>query len=82
MKITNKIVEKKNKIVKKYKKLMANVRWETRYKNLEKKYNILIEENKELEKEISKDVSLKKIEYYKKYTEMLKKQRDNLRKGN
>lgn len=36
-------------------KILKNYRWEVRYKNLEKKYNLLLEENQTLKKKLDED---------------------------
>lgn len=79
MKIKKKISSKIEKIKKKYKKKIANVRWETRYKNLEEKYNVLLEENTTLKKQLDKDSNIQTIWYLRKYIRELRRQRDNLR---
>lgn len=36
-------------------KILKNYRWEVRYKNLEKKYNTLLEENEKLKKRLDEN---------------------------
>lgn len=80
MKIKKKISSKIEKTKKKYKKLISNIRWETRYKNLEEKYNVLLEENTTLKKQLDKDSNIQTIWYLRKYIRDLRRQRDNLRR--
>lgn len=80
MKIKKRIFSKIEKIKKKYKKKIANIRWETRYKNLEEKYNVLLEENTTLKKQLDKDSNIQTIWYLRKYIRELRRQRDNLRR--
>ena len=76
MKKLNKI---KNWWTKRKNKLIVNIRWEQRLKNLSKKYEKVLEENEKLRKALNKDKNLKEIEYLKSYITILKRQRDNLR---
>lgn len=80
MKLKKKISTRIDKIKKKYKKKIANIRWETRYKNLEEKYNVLLEENTTLKKKLDKDSNIQTIWYLRKYIRDLRRQRDNLRR--
>ena len=41
--------------MKEFLKILKNYRWEVRCKNLEKKYNLLLEENQTLKKKLDED---------------------------
>lgn len=47
--------------MKEFLKMLKNYRWEVRYKNLEKKYNLLLEENQTLKKKLDEDFANKII---------------------
>lgn len=68
-----------NKLKERYKKIMTNARWELRYKNLNEKYQALLEENKKLKKELDEDINIQRIWYLRKYIKHLRAQRDALR---
>lgn len=53
-------------------KILKNYRWEVRYKNLEKKYNLLLEENQILKKKLDEDFASKII---KDKNKMIKRQK-------
>lgn len=52
----------RNKIDKYFEKKVRNIRYETRYNNLLKKYEELEQSIKEVEKKLNKDKNLKEIE--------------------
>lgn len=63
-------------------KMLRNRRWEVRYKNLEKKFNELLEENEKLKKKLDDD-HLTRLLHNK--NAMIKKQKEtikNLREDN
>ena len=78
--------EKIKNIIKKVKKGIENnnkrIRWEVRYNNLEKKYNLALQEIEMLKKQLNEDNNIMIIEDKNKYIKTLQKQRDNLRKEN
>ena len=58
--------------MKEFLKNLKNYRWEVRYKNLEKKYNLLLEENQTLKKKLDEDFASKII---KDKNKMIKRQK-------
>lgn len=58
--------------MKEFLKILKNYRWEVRCKNLEKKYNLLLEENQTLKKKLDEDFANKII---KDKNKMIKRQK-------
>ena len=77
----DKIKDKFKKIQKHYQKMSVNENWHTRYNNLEKKYNLLVEENQKLVKKLDKDLQNQEIENLRKNCLNYKRQRDTLRES-
>ena len=78
MKIKN-ILNKFNKYIEKNTK---NINWQTRYNNLEKKYEASIKEIDNLKEQLDNDKNLKLIEEKNKYIKTLQRQREILREEN
>ena len=78
MKVKN-ILNKFNKYIEKNTK---NINWQTRYNNLEKKYEASIKEIDNLKEQLNNDKNLKLIEEKNKYIKTLQRQREILREEN
>ena len=78
MKVKN-ILNKFNKYIEKNTK---NINWQTRYNNLEKKYEASLKEIDNLKEQLDNDKNLKLIEEKNKYIKTLKRQREILREEN
>ena len=78
MKVKN-ILNKFNKYIEKNTK---NINWQTRYNNLEKKYEASIKEIDNLKEQLDNDKNLKLIEEKNKYIKTLQRQREILREEN
>lgn len=78
MKIKN-ILNKFNKYIEKNTK---NINWQTRYNNLEKKYEASLKEIDDLKLQLDNDKNLKLIEEKNKYIKTLQRQREILREEN
>ena len=78
MKVKN-ILNKFNKYIEKNTK---NINWQTRYNNLEKKYEASLKEIDDLKLQLDNDKNLKLIEEKNKYIKTLQRQREILREEN
>ena len=78
MKVKN-ILNKFNKYIEKNTK---NINWQTRYKNLNKKYEEALKEIDDLKLQLDNDKNLKLIEEKNKYIKTLQRQREILREEN
>ena len=78
MKVKN-ILNKFNKYIEKNAK---NINWQTRYKNLNKKYEEALKEIDDLKLQLDNDKNLKLIEEKNKYIKTLQRQREILREEN
>ena len=78
MKIKN-ILNKFNKYIEKNTK---NINWQTRYNNLEKKYEASLKEIDDLKLQLDNDRNVKLIEEKNKYIKTLQRQREILREEN
>ena len=78
MKVKN-ILNKFNKYIEKNTK---NINWQTRYNNLEKKYEASLKEIDNLKEQLDNDKNLKLIEEKNKYIKTLQRQREILREEN
>ena len=78
MKVKN-ILNKFNKYIEKNTK---NINWQTRYNNLEKKYEASLKEIDNLKEKLDNDKNLKLIEEKNKYIKTLQRQREILREEN
>ena len=59
-KIINKISDTKDNVEEHFKKMNKNIRWEQRYNNLQKKYESVCQENKELKAKLDTDYNYQK----------------------
>lgn len=59
-----------------------NINWQTRYKNLNKKYEEALKEIDDLKLQIDNDRNVNLIKEKNKYIKTLQRQRDNLREDN
>lgn len=78
MKVKN-ILNKFNKYIEKNTK---NINWQTRYNNLNKKYEEALKEIDDLKLQLDNDKNLKLIEEKNKYIKTLQRQREILREEN
>lgn len=78
MKVKN-ILNKFNKYIEKNTK---NINWQTRYKNLNKKYEEALKEIDDLKLQLDNDKNLKLIKEKNKYIRTLQRQREILREEN
>ena len=78
MKVKN-ILNKFNKYIEKNTK---NINWQTRYKNLNKKYEEALKEIDDLKLQLDNDRNVKLIEEKNKYIKTLQRQREILREEN
>ena len=78
MKVKN-ILNKFNKYIEKNTK---NINWQTRYKNLNKKYEEALKEIDDLKLQLDNDRNVNLIKEKNKYIKTLQRQRDNLREEN
>ena len=78
MKVKNTLT-KFNKYIEKNTK---NINWQTRYKNLNKKYEESLKEIDNLKEQLDNDKNLKLIEEKNKYIKTLQRQREILREEN
>ena len=78
MKVKN-ILNKFNKYIEKNTK---NINWQTRYNNLEKKYEASLKEIDNLKEQLDNDKNLNLIKEKNKYIKTLQRQREILREEN
>lgn len=72
-------IENFNKYIEKNSK---NINWQTRYNNLEKKYEAATKEIENLKLQLDNDRNINLIKEKNKYIKTLQRQRDNLREDN
>lgn len=77
-----KIKHIKNNFKKYIEKNTKNINWQTRYKNLNKKYEEALKEIDDLKLQLDNDRNVNLIKEKNKYIKTLQRQRDNLREEN